>query len=776
MADSTTHPRRPSVTFTSGLTPVAPPAPILKNSINNNLVGVGVGVGGVGDGSSSNGNNPRKRRPVEFSSEVSVIHGASNSMRMEEEQVVEEELDESDTDVGSHDFDAEESFDFSCGVGDDDNDNENLTSAVAEMKTAAAAAAVTACGVGGGGGGGKKNVQVGGSNNGTSLASSIAASSTSSSPFIARVGAKIRRLNLNDGYEVDGDGGGSSNVYSRGNGNITMGGTSSAENKMAASGSVFGANSSSGSAGTSLFESPTKKASTSHNIGIINTSNIHCKTAPSPGRNYRNRTMNTMLVRTSYPPSSVKRRGRQRSLFANDKNGSFCATGSVDCDVNNHGNKDGVRGNDNIMSKNAGDDDDISPRDVTNFPSFATWDSPTSKKGTSGGEGCGKENSIIEDAPSSPPPSTSMRRHPPRKLSPPAPPPPTPSMKQKSKPHHRRILDSITPETIQDSLMQRVASGDEDDDDDDDDANETTHSSPPPPRARLGLRSFGRANSFLQMFSQESLIVEENDSVTSERMEDDFIHKPNDNEDDDDGKFTISSPNGNRPNRRRYTPASPESNSTAPSSSCSSSFSRFLCDFEIVGTLGVGSFGSVYSVRNRTDRRLYAIKAAKREARGSSDRDRMLQEVYALSALSDQACMNAMHIVRYHQAWMEGNRLYIQTELCDSTLLQVMRGTGGHDNNDGSPRVYLDEKQRYKLLREMLLALDLVHKSGMIHLDIKPENIFIKNGQYKLGDFGLVSKIENHDDVEEGDSRYMSMELLSGELDDLTKVSEFAWT
>lgn len=122
---------------------------------------------------------------------------------------------------------------------------------------------------------------------------------------------------------------------------------------------------------------------------------------------------------------------------------------------------------------------------------------------------------------------------------------------------------------------------------------------------------------------------------------------------------------------------------------------------------------------------------------------------------------------------MEGNRLYIQTELCDSTLLQVMRGTGVIEK-DGS-RMYLDEKKRYKLLREILLALDLVHKSGMIHLDIKPENIFIKNGPekiFKLGDFGLVSKIENHGDVEEGDSRYMSLELLSGELDDLTKVSE----
>jgi serine/threonine protein kinase len=86
----------------------------------------------------------------------------------------------------------------------------------------------------------------------------------------------------------------------------------------------------------------------------------------------------------------------------------------------------------------------------------------------------------------------------------------------------------------------------------------------------------------------------------------------------------------------------------------------------------------------------------------------------------------------------------------------------------------MNEKRLYKLLREILLALDYVHQSGMIHLDIKPDNIFIKNDQYKLGDFGLVSKIENHDDVEEGDSRYMSMELLSGDLEDLTKSDIFS--
>jgi serine/threonine protein kinase len=49
----------------------------------------------------------------------------------------------------------------------------------------------------------------------------------------------------------------------------------------------------------------------------------------------------------------------------------------------------------------------------------------------------------------------------------------------------------------------------------------------------------------------------------------------------------------------------------------------------------------------------------------------------------------------------------------------------------------------------------------------------LKNDQFKLGDFGLVSKVSSHD-VEEGDSRYMSKELLSGDHADLTKSDIFS--
>lgn len=90
-------------------------------------------------------------------------------------------------------------------------------------------------------------------------------------------------------------------------------------------------------------------------------------------------------------------------------------------------------------------------------------------------------------------------------------------------------------------------------------------------------------------------------------------------------------------------------------------------------------------------------------------------------------------------------------------------------------RQTLDVFRQLKVLREVLLALELLHSRGMVHLDIKPENIFVKNNLYKLGDFGLANAFSKNDgnsspDIEEGDSRYMSKDLLDFNPKDLTKV------
>ena len=181
-----------------------------------------------------------------------------------------------------------------------------------------------------------------------------------------------------------------------------------------------------------------------------------------------------------------------------------------------------------------------------------------------------------------------------------------------------------------------------------------------------------------------------------------------DSSDDEGGNDRISS--AQRRRRRRRPKSDAIQGTAAPPPS------RFYSDFDVIAELGSGSFGKVFKALSRLDGCFYAIKVAHRVAKGVSDKDRMLKEVYALAALSDQADTATFHIVRYHQAWMEEERLYIQTELCTTTLQAEIQLA--------APR-QLPLATRYKCLREILLALNFIHSNQMVHLDIKPENIFV---------------------------------------------------
>lgn len=71
-------------------------------------------------------------------------------------------------------------------------------------------------------------------------------------------------------------------------------------------------------------------------------------------------------------------------------------------------------------------------------------------------------------------------------------------------------------------------------------------------------------------------------------------------------------------------------------------------------------------------------------------------------------------------------------------------------------------------------ALRYIHERGVAHLDVKPDNIYVKNDIYKLGDFGCATLLDASLPIEEGDARYMPQEILNEKYDHLDKVDVFS--
>ncbi|PWA16667.1 hypothetical protein CCH79_00017483, partial [Gambusia affinis] len=211
-----------------------------------------------------------------------------------------------------------------------------------------------------------------------------------------------------------------------------------------------------------------------------------------------------------------------------------------------------------------------------------------------------------------------------------------------------------------------------------------------------------------------------------------------------------------------WTPLSDSLSKSPPPSSVydpSKHTSYFGQCFTNLGLLGRGSFGEVYKVQNNKDGRLYAVKRSAQRFRGNSERQRSIKE-----ARNHERICPHPHVLDFLAAWEESGRLYIQTELCSTSLLLHA------ENKPPGP----DEPAAWGYLCDLLSALKHLHSHGFVHLDLKPANVLITDsGRLKLGDFGLLLEVnqtgagsknrKTKEDFQEGDPRYMAPELLRGE-------------
>lgn len=74
----------------------------------------------------------------------------------------------------------------------------------------------------------------------------------------------------------------------------------------------------------------------------------------------------------------------------------------------------------------------------------------------------------------------------------------------------------------------------------------------------------------------------------------------------------------------------------------------------------------------------------------------------------------------------------------------------------------------------MAKALSHIHAKGLVHLDLKPDNIYVLDGVFKLGDFGCATRIDGSLSFEEGDARYIPLEFLNEDYTHLCSVDMFS--
>lgn len=174
--------------------------------------------------------------------------------------------------------------------------------------------------------------------------------------------------------------------------------------------------------------------------------------------------------------------------------------------------------------------------------------------------------------------------------------------------------------------------------------------------------------------------------------------------------------------------------------------------YEIIELIGSGGMANVYKAKCHRLNRMVAVKILKSDmAENEEIRRRFRDESRAVAQLSHA------NIVSVYDVPSSGDTEYIVMELIDGiTLKQYMERRG-----------QMDWRESLHFIIQIMRALEHAHSRGIIHRDIKPQNIMVlRDGSVKVADFGIACLQNNAQTLTQdalGSVHYISPEQARGE-------------
>ncbi|MCR5079621.1 MAG: serine/threonine protein kinase [Bacilli bacterium] len=172
--------------------------------------------------------------------------------------------------------------------------------------------------------------------------------------------------------------------------------------------------------------------------------------------------------------------------------------------------------------------------------------------------------------------------------------------------------------------------------------------------------------------------------------------------------------------------------------------------YRIISRIGSGGMADVYEANDLIGRRIVSIKIMKEE---------LLHDPINLARFNAEteaaASLNHPNIVKVYGRGVIEGRPYMTNE--------YIKGQTLRDKLDFS--IHLPLMDVCQVMLQLTAGIDYIHRHGIIHRDIKPDNLFyMSDGTIKISDFGIAAPIgtSNDGDAIQGTIYYCAPEVLTG--------------